>query len=890
TPNEKGFNMERNTLTDATSTTFTSANWTKNSTETCSTLGYASFATAPLLVINTGATDWTTCPGTVQFTVTATATPAPISSYTWYYNDFNLMNGWQFVSGNITGATGTNTATLTLPADFAPLYNYQFYCDINKTNSGNSCTKATNAAYFTYPTAPYYRTKASTTNGSWTTANEWEMTTDINFVSPAPITACAYPLSVNSSAAFIQNGTKTTIGDGVSSYVIDIDKITIDGTLELHKKSSLFVYDSTAGADMIVNGTLIDRGSSSNGIAFTGASYLSGSGWTMGSAATVIKTNNASVDEYKTHYQDGISTIPDGSAGANWIYQYNGDGNPSVNAIGMFYPNLIFENTTGAAYSFITSTSLLKGGSDYCTVKGNFNIGTTGTNPVTVYNNNFNTQAMKVLGNLSIGTGSILSNASYDGNTSVNHGHGTGIELSGNLTNDGTFTNNSNSIGILRFKGTGTQIVSGAGTFNLYNVELDKPSQTLVDQQVNLTAQNNLNFNAGGILKTNSNVFSVNNGSITNAVTGHDAPYTGLASPTYSNDKYIFGRLERMVNTNGIYDFPVGDAVAGEGYNPIRFERISGTGNATAWFIPGDPGSINVGPVSVSCTRDNFYHFTDMTGEGKWRMSGASFNYNIYLHPNQNNNNVHPNELGTNYPYFYRNNYRTLKATDGTTDWTPFAGDGNICVVGSYYNCPGTNFSGFSDFAIPGGDGLSTALPIELVSFTAKCIENEKVQLHWITASERNSANFIIEKSLDAIHFYPIGTVQAAGNSISELHYQFIDELPNDKAYYRLKQIDLDNKENIHPVIYTKCGLTINGIQVYYAGNNQIHADIQTNKTEDYIFNLYQTDGKLIFHHSKVILEGKSKVILSHNQLAKGIYLLQVINGENMQTKKIVVD
>ncbi|HMW95462.1 MAG TPA: T9SS type A sorting domain-containing protein, partial [Chitinophagales bacterium] len=73
-------------------------------------------------------------------------------------------------------------------------------------------------------------------------------------------------------------------------------------------------------------------------------------------------------------------------------------------------------------------------------------------------------------------------------------------------------------------------------------------------------------------------------------------------------------------------------------------------------------------------------------------------------------------------------------------------------------------------------------------------------------------------------------------------------------------------------------------------GNNQIHADIQTNKTEEYIFNLYQTDGKLIFHDSKVILEGKRKVILSQNQLAKGIYLLQVINGENMQTKKIIVD
>ncbi|HRB68715.1 MAG TPA: lamin tail domain-containing protein, partial [Chitinophagales bacterium] len=419
TPNETGFNLERNTLTGAPSPTFNAANWTLTSTETCSTLGTSSLTSNPLLVINTSPIDNSICPvGSIQFSVAATANPSPVSTYNWYYNNSLDMAGWQLVSGNIASATGTNTATLTLPADFAPLYNYQFYCVVTKSNGGNTCTKYTDAARFIYPTARYYRTKLSTTNGSWTTASEWEMTDDANFVSPTPITACAYPCSANSSAAVIQNGTKTTIGDGIASFTTDIDKLTIEntGTLELHTKSKITVYDSTAaGADIIVNGTLIDRGSTSNGVYFTGSSYTNGSGWILGNAGTIIKTNASSVDDYKTHYQDGISNIPDGSSGAKWTYSYNGDGNPSVNAVGMYYPNLYFENTTGVFHDFITATSLLKGTTDYCTVKGNMFIGTTGSSGVQIYNNNTYSQAMKILGSLSIGSGSSFTNISYNG-------------------------------------------------------------------------------------------------------------------------------------------------------------------------------------------------------------------------------------------------------------------------------------------------------------------------------------------------------------------------------------------------------------------------------------------------------------------------------------------
>ncbi len=66
-------------------------------------------------------------------------------------------------------------------------------------------------------------------------------------------------------------------------------------------------------------------------------------------------------------------------------------------------------------------------------------------------------------------------------------------------------------------------------------------------------------------------------------------------------------------------------------------------------------------------------------------------------------------------------------------------------------------------------------------------------KLHWTTAKENNSQIFVIERSFDGLSFSAIGAIPASGNSIEELSYQFIDlELGIERAYYRLKQIDVD--------------------------------------------------------------------------------------------------
>jgi RHS repeat-associated protein len=70
--------------------------------------------------------------------------------------------------------------------------------------------------------------------------------------------------------------------------------------------------------------------------------------------------------------------------------------------------------------------------------------------------------------------------------------------------------------------------------------------------------------------------------------------------------------------------------------------------------------------------------------------------------------------------------------------------------------------------------------------------------LEWATASEQNSKEFNLERSLTGISFNSIATIPAAGNSSITRSYQYkdlnIDRLNSAVMYYRLKQIDMDGR------------------------------------------------------------------------------------------------
>ncbi len=101
-------------------------------------------------------------------------------------------------------------------------------------------------------------------------------------------------------------------------------------------------------------------------------------------------------------------------------------------------------------------------------------------------------------------------------------------------------------------------------------------------------------------------------------------------------------------------------------------------------------------------------------------------------------------------------------------------------------------FSGTALDAIPYKTNitLSGPLPVELTSFTASTVD-QRVTLHWNTATEMNNYGFDIERK-SASQWSKIGFIEGHGTTNTPRSYSFTDGAASGKISYRLKQIDRD--------------------------------------------------------------------------------------------------
>lgn len=88
---------------------------------------------------------------------------------------------------------------------------------------------------------------------------------------------------------------------------------------------------------------------------------------------------------------------------------------------------------------------------------------------------------------------------------------------------------------------------------------------------------------------------------------------------------------------------------------------------------------------------------------------------------------------------------------------------------------------------------LPTPLPVTLVKFKARTLDNQRNLLEWSTTAETNNDYFEIQRSDNAQQFETIGIRQGMGDTKTLVDYEYTDETPfRDIAYYRLKQVDYD--------------------------------------------------------------------------------------------------
>ncbi|GAB3857274.1 hypothetical protein GCM10028822_30700 [Hymenobacter terrigena] len=143
-----------------------------------------------------------------------------------------------------------------------------------------------------------------------------------------------------------------------------------------------------------------------------------------------------------------------------------------------------------------------------------------------------------------------------------------------------------------------------------------------------------------------------------------------------------------------------------------------------------------------------------------------------------------------------------------------------VCARGTTSGCPGpADATNASEQECRSLAVCTGPLPVELILFTATVTSRQGVALYWVTASEKNSKEFVIERSADSKTFDALRTVAAAGNTQSRTTYDLTDEQPLfGTSYYRLRQVDADGTTAYSPVQVVHLGSpSAEGLAVYPA-------------------------------------------------------------------------
>jgi hypothetical protein len=201
-------------------------------------------------------------------------------------------------------------------------------------------------------------------------------------------------------------------------------------------------------------------------------------------------------------------------------------------------------------------------------------------------------------------------------------------------------------------------------------------------------------------------------------------------------------------------------------------------------------------------------------------------------------------------------------------------------------------------------DQTNYIIPVELSSFTASLLNNNFVQLKWITATSLNNHGFEVEKSCspaqnqgsDSTLFVweKIGFIESMGNSTTPNEYSFTDITKQNSSVrkYRLKIIDLDGSFTYSDVV------EVNTIPISF--------DLAQNYPNP--FNpstIIRWQSPIASHQSLKVYDilgnevatlvdelkpaGNYEVEFNSENLASGVYIYRLQTAEFTETKKMVL-
>jgi hypothetical protein len=392
-------------------------------------------------------------------------------------------------------------------------------------------------------------------------------------------------------------------------------------------------------------------------------------------------------------------------------------------------------------------------------------------------------------------------------------------------------TNDNASIENLTIR-TGTLTIAGSG-FDINDLTMAGGSLNLAsfllicNGDIFITANGTISSTGAGQIYTN-NVLEVNNGTLTinnaevitddldfNSANDIITTNNGLLSFDNDNNHNITGAAtDRHVNgtirvymdntAKSLETYPIGN---GTFYAPIQLStngKDSAGGNLS--------GVSNFGTHYINLTYFGSKHpvvnfdntVAAASGSEYWVITRSSTkpaaSFGFFL--NTSGSNYGQSAVGSTTNL--TTDLELAMLNTGSNSWTILpagvgsAINGGVPVVTTAPMSPNTAFTLASTNL---RTNFLTPLPVSIIDFSAKANDNN-IEVKWSTASEKDNASFVVEKSIDGQVWSSIATVKGAKNSNVVNNYGVVDfKAVAGVQYYRLKQIDLDGTVNYSKAI-----------------------------------------------------------------------------------------
>ena len=561
-----------------------------------------------------------------------------------------------------------------------------------------------------------------------------------------------------------------TLSGGTPKLLTNLD-LTINGTLNVALNT--LVNNPTSQNITLTSAT--------NGVIVNGALNLNDGNLTTGATVTSGSTGIINLGAGKLNVGTTLATISGGTIN---------QGTGPVNA-GTTFDNA---GTYNASTGTITIATNFNNSGSYNAGAGNLNVS----------GNTTNTAAGVIAAAAGeINTGGIFSNAGfYQASTNnIMHVNGDFFNLVGSafsaansnmvlrssFTNRGTFDSGGNPGSLVQFITEGNQFINGTTTF--YDLQkLGSSALTLgtaTDVHVNglLTIQNSVIYTGANTLNT----LYLDNPAI--------QPIVGNTVSSF-----VAGRLAmQFPNAATTRVFPVG---AGQRYRPVTIKNTGGSTGATVLveIINGPPaGTVDATLDNLSANR--YYRIQTLLGTISAPSIQLSFNTDVTDEIVNVPGNLRVAKTATSGPNVLPTVSNTWSTAGGSGVFSPDVPRGYTISNASQTAITATSFFALASTNRVDNPLTGTApLPVELISFTA-VRQGSAVRTAWTTASEKNSAYFVVQRSKDSRTFTDVSQVEAQGSSTLRHDYSALDNSPlSGVSYYRLRQVDKDGKVAFSPV------------------------------------------------------------------------------------------